>query len=268
MSRYNPYYYLLFVLLIFGAFASMAQNDYGIKILGGAALAFGLLFLLQLVTELRSKRKPDAVAVAELTGLTILSVILSMRVFYLRFPFVELLFGIAGLLVIASYLLRIIRAWNTLHQKSTALALLVLLFLGSVTCYFISMSLVPFMPLVAEPFGAAGFFLLLVFIIGAIVKKQMLVEGERLSAFAYIARVRDRSIVLASLFVLFTAYMGLTKIGFIPKMYSDEFPQKYFELVNKAEAGEEKPVDGKFRHEEFKQQYDLFVSRHIQSQSK
>lgn len=268
MSRYNPYYYLLFVLLIFGAFASMAQNDYGIKILGAAASAFGLLFLLQLPAELRTKRKTDGLVIAELSGLAIISIILSMRVFYIRFPFVEVVFGIAGLLLIASYMVRIIRAWSALQKKSATLAVLVILFLSSIASYIISMTLVPFIPGVAEPFGALGFFLLIVFLLGGLIKRKMLVEGERLSAFTYISRVRDRSIVLISLFVLFTAYMGLTKIGFIPKMYSDEFPQKYFELVDQAESGKEKPVEGKFRHEEFKKQYDLLLSRHIQSGSK
>jgi hypothetical protein len=268
MKHYNSVYYLLFVLLIFGAFASMAQNDYGIKILGGAAFVFGLLFLMQLIGELRSKYKTDAVVVAELVGLTVLAIILAMRVFYIRFPFVEAVFGVAGLFVIASYGLRIIRSWSTLRKKSTTLARLVILFMGSIMCYMISMTLVPFIPLLAEPFGAAGFFFLLVFLAVGLMKRQLLIEGERLSAFAYVGRVRDRSIVLASLFVLFTAYMGLSKIGFIPKMYSDEFPQKYFELVDRAESGEEKPVDGKFRHEEFKKQYDLFTQRHIQSGTK
>jgi hypothetical protein len=268
MSRYNPYYYLLFVLLIFGAFASMAQNDYGIKILGAVALAFGLLFLLQLLAEFRANRQVDKVVVAELIGLTILSVILSLRVFYIRFPFVEEVFGTAGVMLIASYTWRIIRAWSTLREKSFTLALLVILFLGSITAYIISMSLVPFIPWVAEPFGAAGFLLLLVFLIGGIIKRHILVEGERLTVFTYLSRVRDRSIILASLFILFTAYVGLTKIDFLPKMYSDKFPQKYFELVNLAEYGNDKPVDGKFRHEEFKEMYDRFVDRHIDHEKK
>jgi hypothetical protein len=55
--------------------------------------------------------------------------------------------------------------------------------------------------------------------------------------------------------------MGLTKIGALPRMYSDEFQQAYFNLVDQAEAGNEKAVIGKFKHEEFKAQYDRFVKR-------
>jgi len=47
-----------------------------------------------------------------------------------------------------------------------------------------------------------------------------------------------------TLFVLFTAYMGLTKFVILPKMYSDEYPQAYLELVKQAEGGTEKSVNG------------------------
>ena len=59
--------------------------------------------------------------------------------------------------------------------------------------------------------------------------------------------------------------MGLTKINIIPKMYSDEFPQEYFELVNRAEMGLEDPVDGVYQHEKFKEMYDTFVKRNVNS---
>jgi hypothetical protein len=37
---------------------------------------------------------------------------------------------------------------------------------------------------------------------------------------------------------------GFFKVGSVPKMYSDEFPQAYFELVNQAELGREGAVMG------------------------
>jgi hypothetical protein len=71
-----------------------------------------------------------------------------------------------------------------------------------------------------------------------------------------------------TLFVLFTAYMGLTKFDILPKMYSDEYPQAYLDLVKQAEAGGEKPVNGKYKHEEFKELYDQFVILHNVSNQK
>jgi len=71
-----------------------------------------------------------------------------------------------------------------------------------------------------------------------------------------------------TLFVLFTVYMGLTKFDILPKMYSDEYLQAYLELVKQAEGGAEKPVNGKYKHEEFKELYDQFVNRHNASNQK
>lgn len=139
--------------------------------------------------------------------------------------------------------------------------MLIAILYGSIIFYFIAMVTVPFMPILAEPAGGVAFALLIAFCLFSYLMKDLFVDGEKISAFKYVLNFKDRSIVLLALFVIFTAYMGLTKIGAIPKMYSDEFPQAYFELVNKAESGQEKAVEGKYKHEEFKEMYDRFISR-------
>ena len=141
------------------------------------------------------------------------------------------------------------------------LAILVILFYGSIILYVVSMVTVPLLPQLAEPTGGTAFALLLSFLFLSIWKQDIMLEGEKVTGFSYVLKFKDRSVVLLTLFVLFTAYMGLTKIDVLPKMYSDEYPQAYFELVKQAEAGEEKPVNGKYKHEEFKEMYDRFVSR-------
>jgi hypothetical protein len=49
-------------------------------------------------------------------------------------------------------------------------------------------------------------------------------------------------------------------------MYSDEYPQAYFKLVNNAETGKEKPVNGKYKHQEFKRRYDDFVEKNVKNE--
>jgi hypothetical protein len=138
---------------------------------------------------------------------------------------------------------------------------MILLFYASIIFYTLSMVTVPFIPLLTEPLGGLAFFLVIVFAVLSFVKKKLMVEGEMVTGLNYIARFKDKAVLLMALFILFTSYMVLTKIGAIPKMYSDEYPQAYFELVNQAEMGKEKPVEGKYRHEEFKRKYDQFVER-------
>jgi hypothetical protein len=251
-----------------GAFASMAQNDYGIFILGAVAGLFSFLFLLQLIQLLQEKGKTSFIDLIELISLVILSSVLAMRVFYIRFQFVEIVFGLAGLMLIGVYIRKLLHAWKILGVKSQTLAWLVSLFYGCIILYVFSMTIVPFVPQLAEPSGGAAFALLIFFIVISVMKKSMIVEGEKTSSLKYVTRFKDRSVLLILLFLLFTGYMGLTKIGALPKMYSDEFPQVYFDLVNQAESGKEKPVNGKYKHDEFKEVYDRFVERNIKPDRK
>ena len=48
MKRYNVVYYVLFLAVTMGAFASMAQNSYGMKLMGLVCLGFCLTFLYEL----------------------------------------------------------------------------------------------------------------------------------------------------------------------------------------------------------------------------
>jgi len=251
-----------------GAFASMAQNDYGNTILGGVALAFFLLFVVQLISSFTTKNKVELMDMLELVSLTLLSGILALRVYYIHFQFVELIFGIAGLVLIVVYMRKLVQSWQTHNSINKVLAMLMAAFHSSIILYAVSMTIVPFMPSMAEPAGGAGFVLLIAFVLVGYVKRDLMLGGEKVSAFRVATRFKDRSVVLLALFLLFTAYMGLTKIGAIPKMYSDEFPQAYFELVKQAETGNEKPVNGKYKHEEFKEMYDQFVSSNNVSDQK
>lgn len=266
MNKYATYYYLLFVLLIMGAFSSMAQNDYGVKILGMVAIAFSFLFLIQVISSINKKNEnKNKSGVIELFSLFLLSGILALRVFYIRFPFVELFFGGAGLLLVLIYGRKLVRSYKLNQPKSSVMAWLVLLFQASIILYIVSMITVAFFPYLSEPTGGAAFALILAFILIGLLKQKIMVGSERISAFSFVARFKDCSVLLITLFLLFTAYMGFTKIGVLPKMYSDEFPQAYFELVNQAETGKEKTVNGKFKHEEFKENYDRFVERNTLS---
>ena len=64
-----------------------------------------------------------------------------------------------------------------------------------------------------------------------------------------------------AVYVLFTMYMGLTKFNLIPKLYSSEYPQTYLKLVKEAESGIDKPINGKYKHEIFKEKCWMFIIR-------
>jgi hypothetical protein len=104
--------------------------------------------------------------------------------------------------------------------------------------------------------------LLLGFIVAGFFRKDLLVDGENISAFKMVTYFKDHSIIIISLFLLFSLYVGFNRVGLLPGIYSDEFPQAYYDLVDKAASREEKPISGRYKHEEFKVKYDQFL-KHI-----
>jgi hypothetical protein len=245
-----------------GGFAAMAQNDYGISIIGFVSVTFGLLFIIQLVQTLFSKDPAPLLNSVELGCLAVLSLLLSFRVFYIHFALVEWIFGAVGFLLIFVYFHQWLEVHRGLKGKSVVLSWIIVLFYFSIVTYIASMITVPFFQSLAEPLGIAAFVLLILFTAGSFLNRNLILDGERVSAFSFVARLKNQSVVVTSLFLLFTLYSGLTRIEFLPKMYSDEFPQSYFLLIDRAEKGIEKPVKGKHKHEGFKEKYDQFVERH------
>ena len=114
MRRFNPIYYLLFILLVMGAFASMAQNSYGLRIMGTVAFSFALVFLIEFISVLRRKGKADIYALLEPVCLFVLSFIFGLRVFYIHFDYIELLFGAAAVVLGLIYLRKMIMRFRFL----------------------------------------------------------------------------------------------------------------------------------------------------------
>ena len=264
MKKYNPIYYLLFILLITGAFASMAQNSYGIKIMGGVAFAFGLVFLVEFISVLRRNEKKDVYTIMEPLCLCLLSFIFSLRVFYIHFPYIEILFVVAGLVLVLIYLRKVILRFRHFRSKNNYLAILILVFHLSIILFLISLTMLLFAPKTSELTGALALVLLVGFVVAAVFKRILMVDGEKVSAFSIVTRFKDYSIIIVCLFLLFSLYLGLNKIGMLPGIYTDEFPRAFYELVDRAALKKEKPVDGRYKHQDFKQEFDQFL-RHVKN---
>ena len=252
MRKFNTIYYLLFILLVMGAFASMAQNSYGLKIMGAVAFIFGLLFFIEFISTLQEKGKKHIYRIIEPVCLLLLSVIFAFRVFYIYFSFVEVLFATAGTILALIYTGKMILRYRNMRPKNSTLAMLILIFHLSIILFLVSLVIVPFAQKISEITGIIAFILLLIFIITSLFKKNLLVEGEIVSPIKVVTHFKDHSIIIVSLFLLFSLYVGFNKTGLIPGIYSDEFPQAYYKLVEDAASKNEKPVDGKYNYEKFK----------------
>jgi len=259
MKKYYTIYYLLFILLIMGAFASMAQNSYGLKIMGGVACAFGVLFLIELTSGLRANNNQDGYALTETLCLCLLSFIFALRIFYIHFPFVELLFAITVLLLVGLYIRKMRITYNLYLSRDRNFALVIVAFQLCIILFLLALVLVPFTPGTAEVLGVIAFIVLVGDLVAAFLRPGLTIDGENISVFTMIARIRDHSIVIVSLFLLFSLYTGLNRVGVLPGIYSDEFPQAYYKMIDGASAGKEKLINDKYPYQVFKDKYDLFV---------
>ncbi len=142
------------------------------------------------------------------------------------------------------------------------LAWLMLIFHSSIILYLVSMTTAPFVPLSSEWAGGGAFVLIILFVIFSLIHHKIHYGSESISSFELIARFNDRSIVMLSLFVLFSVYMGLTGIQAIPRMYFDEYPQAYYQLINQSQGLSEDQVEGDSKEEAFRKQYELFIKHH------
>src|SRR5687768_7178162 len=150
MKKYNPIFYLLFILLVMGAFASMAQNSYGIKIMGAVAFLFVLVFIAELISYIRRKDKADIYVFLELIGLIVLAFIFGLRVFYIHFLYIEWVFAASGILLAFLYLRKMILRFRYFQPKNRFLAKLVFVFHMSILLFLASLAMLPFFPKIAE----------------------------------------------------------------------------------------------------------------------
>jgi hypothetical protein len=265
MKSYNTVYYLLTVLLIMGGFASMAQNSYGLTIISGVCMAFGLIFFVQFIQALGANEPNRKEQAVEFFVLFILAIIFTLRTLQIYFPFIEWIFVAAAVILALNYLTRLRHWFRLISLKNKALAVLILMAYLSIVLFCIAMIEITFKPRIARLTGGLAMILVFVFLLSGLFKRHFIVDGESKSVFSFIAGFRDRLYLLLSLFIIFSLYFGLSGAGILPKLYSNKFPQAYFELVNNAETGKEKPVDGKFKYQEFKERYDQFVERNLKT---
>jgi hypothetical protein len=262
MKTYNTIYFLVFVLLIMGAFASMAQNSYGLKLLGVVSVFFGLLFIYQLFGQAGRK---DRLTQLELSSLIGLSFIFALRVFNIHSQLTDLLFVAAGVILAGVYVVKMVASYAVLKKANPVLALLITIFYLSIIMFIFFIITGMYSPMISRLAGIIGFVLLTIFLVTAIAKGQFLVDGVNQTAFTWIIGAKDSSGLLISLFSVAALYFALNSVGVLPPLYVDDLPQAYYKLVKDANSDNATATGGAPRHDLYKKEYDKFVKVNIQS---
>lgn len=263
MKTYHTVYFLLFVLLIMGAFASMAQNSYGLKLLGVVGILFGFMFLYQLYWHQMRPGKKDRLLQLELSSLIVLSSIFALRVFSIQSQITDMLFVASGIILAGVYFKKMMASYSKLKQENHILALLIAIFYLSIIMFIIFIITWRSSPMISGLAGIIGFVLLVIFLVSAIVKGNFMVDGGNLSAFRWIIDVKDSSGLLISIFSVAALYFALNSAGILPPLYVDDLPQAYYKLVKDANLDDGTQTNALTKHDQFKQEYDKFVSRNI-----
>jgi hypothetical protein len=140
-----------------GAFASMAQNNYGMKILGGVAVAFGIVFFIRFLESFKDNSNKYIKTKAELLCLSLLSFLFSFRIFHLYFPFFEIAFTLAGLVLVYIYASRMIQRAKALQFKNATLAIIIFIYYLSLLMFIVTLVILPFLPQYTNYTGAIAF---------------------------------------------------------------------------------------------------------------
>lgn len=262
MRRYATVYYLLFVLLVMGAFASMAQNVYGLRICGIACLGFSLTFLHEFFFTSSSTDHQLAspwMVNAELILLSVLALIFLFRNFSSDIPFSDaLLIGtFTGLLILFSY--QAILHVKIARKFHSMLVFLIALYYGAVTFFILSFLSSIVLPGQAINLTLVAIVMIFVFASLTLFFKEFTVEDETISAWKYIRQLKNKATIVLIASLLISGYSLLYSAGILPSFYYGT-PKGYQDLVNLTNARSDKQEKEKAR--EFKERYEAFIRKY------
>jgi hypothetical protein len=254
MKKYSTVYFLLLALLLLGAFASMAQYSYGMKICGLASLGFTVAFLVEL-WSIQSGEKKRIRHSLELASLTLLSLIFTLRNFSVEWSYFNVLQTIAFTVLI--FLLGYaafaqIRALKTVRE-ATAIGMYytsIVLFLFSALVGIIFPQFPQYIILAA--LASLALFLVLAAIVGPVSS-----DRDAISTWGYLRhQLKDKSALILIACILVIGFGALHASGVLPRLYYGTYPQGYQNLIESGVTSSDQNKSG-----EFKKRYEVFLER-------
>lgn len=259
MKLRQTIYYFLFLAVAIGAFASMAQNDYGLTVISVSCFLFSITIFVEFLIGIKHLSIFQKV---EHLGLVVFIALFGLRAAYIHFPYVEYVLMITTLTLIIAFGYFGISNYKNIMQTNRQFSLIVIAYYLSITFFLASVFLRPVSALVSQGIGGFGGAFMGLFVLGAIFFRNQMVDGDQTTVISFIRNRSDHSSMLLTGFLLISLYVGFNQIGVLPSLYTSSAPKAYLELVEKAETGREEATDGKYQHDTFKQEYDRFVKRH------
>jgi hypothetical protein len=253
-------------LILLGMFAIMAQNSYGFTLMGVSCFGLALLYFTQVgwrvIEDFSSLDKEDIPGISELLVLAFLIMLFGFRAFYVNLPSGDIIFMILCALLTGIYSYVASRIYSETIKVNTSLARGVTFFFSSVIFFLVAMGSRIILPSLSAVLGAVAVLASLPVFVSFLLKKKYEYSGTTITLFQFIVRYGNKTGMLFLFFIFSTFYVGLSTFRIIPAIENTDKPATYIELVTQAESGKEKPVNGKYKHEIYKEAMDKFLARH------
>ncbi len=259
--------FILVALITIGVFASMARNSYGFTLMGTACLGLALLYITQLVGRLiadySTLERKELVELLEMFLLAILLLSFGMRAFYIRPPYIDFIFILLCGLLMATYLIVGMELFDAAKKESLGLARNVGFFYLAILLFLLSLGTRIISPFGSVLIGVLGTMAAVLFLIPLVRQKQYDFSGKSTTLFQFTVAAKNKAGLLFLFFIFSGIYIGLSNFNVIPAIENAENPRTYIELINQAERRGEQPVNGKYKHEAYKEAMDKFTQRHV-----
>jgi len=253
-------------LILVGLFATMAQNGYGFTLIGASCVGLSLLFIAQgfwkMVEDFSHLERKDVLGISELFLLALLLLLFGMRAFYIRPPHIDLIFILICVLLIATYFFIASGIFRDARKENPAFTRNVSFFYSSVLLFLLSLGSRVISPSWSAAIGGLGALVSIPFLISVIRYRHYDNSGISTTLLEFIVAEKNKAGLLFLFFIFSGIYVGLSTFNIIPAIENADKPRIYIELINNAESGTEKPVNGKFQHETYKAVMDKFLERH------
>ncbi len=257
---------LLIAMLIIGVFAAMAKNAYGFTFMGTACFGLAFLYLAQLIWRLiddfSNLDRKSLPGLMEPFLLSSLLVLFGFRASYIYLTNGEMIFLVVCGALVLVYLSIGTGIFNSTKKESPGLARNMAYFYASLLLFLLALTSRNINLIWSTAFGAMGMLASLPFLWSVVRRRQFEKSGKTITLFQFTTNSKNKAGLLFIFFLSSALYTGLTLVSFIPEIENADRPKDYLELVRYAESGKEKPVDGKYKHQVYKEAMDKFLKRH------
>jgi len=237
MNRNVVVYCTLMLLIVMGAFASMALNNYGVLIMSYASLGFSIMFFVDLIALARRTdlTAPDKrIRGIELAALVSLCLLFALRGLKIDVPFKTILIPSLLVILILVHLSDFYRTWSMLTNAPSKIKVGVISYFGALLLLIVAYYLFGIYPIPAFAVAMICFFLITMFFLLSGKKNAVIVEGEKTNPFHIVSGFKTKSAILMIGLSVVVIYNALNTLDVLPPLYFGSMPNGYSKVISLA----------------------------------